>query len=77
MIFMRAMRARNHGNMGTGEGGAENQEIFIRAKVDFMFNRKGEREENFGRFRKEALDQGSDIRFLLRICGAKRILRSE
>ena len=24
-----------------GEGGAENREILIRAKVDFMFNRRG------------------------------------
>ena len=38
---MRAMRARKHGNRG--EGGAENREILIRAKVDFMFNRRGER----------------------------------
>ena len=44
MIFMRAMRARKHGNMGTGgRGEAENREILIRAKVDFMFNRRGER----------------------------------
>ena len=46
MIFMRAMRARNHGIMGSGgrgRGEAENREILIRAKVDFMFNRRGER----------------------------------
>ena len=43
-----------HGSMGAGgEGGAENREILIRAKVDFMFNRRGER-KIFGRFRKEA-----------------------
>jgi len=38
-----------------GRGGEGEQKIgkFIRAKVDFMFNRRGER-KFFGRFRKEA-----------------------
>ena len=52
MRAMRAMRARNHGIMASwdqGEGGrgeAENREILIRAKVDFMFIEGGR--GNFG-----------------------------